>query len=356
MTTASARSRLSSLVEDLSLVSLHQLAPDDLDDRIPAVDRTFGSFGGGGEGGADAGIPDQHLFNRKRIFEQFLAEVGRPGTRPRLNFIHSQVPHYPWIYLPSGQRYPVSGDNDAPGLDGETWTEDPAPVRQNLERELLQMGFVDRLVGRLMDRLRQTGLWKRSLVVVTADHGIAFRHGLSRRYISKDIFGEIANVPLFIKAPGQERGRTDDSNTQTIDIVPTIARELGVDLPWKPDGLPAGERVTSDGDVIDVTAFTGGDVRVPFGEFKRMRDAISGEVGAVSAAGPGSFLKFGPVLGVLNRPVGDFPAGARVRCHRPARRTSAVPVRESSRRGRPVLHHRAPHRPRRPRDVAGHCG
>ena len=317
---SSASSRLRSLVEDLSLVSMHQLAPDDLDHRIPAVDRTFGGFRGGGGsttggvagGGADAGIPDQHLFDRKRIFEQFLSEIGRPGTRPPLNFIHAQLPHYPWLYLPSGQRYPVSGSDDAPGLDGETWTKDPRPVRQNLERELLQDGFVDHLVGQLVERLQRTGLWKRSLVIVTADHGIAFRPGLSRRYISPGIFGEIANVPLFIKAPGQQTGRTDNSDTRTIDIVPTIAHELGVKLPWKADGVPAGERKTGDGDPIDIEAFTGGDVTLPFGEFKRLRDTTAREVGALSSAGLGSFLSFGPRLDLLNRPVSAFPASPRV--------------------------------------------
>ena len=43
---------------------------------------------------------------------------------------------------------------------------------------------------------------------------------------------DLAGVPLFIKAPGQRRGATDDSAARTIDIVPTIAKLLGARVAW----------------------------------------------------------------------------------------------------------------------------
>ena len=54
------RSRLRSLADDLSVVSAYLLLPDDLEDGLPAVDRTFGRFRQGGRdvagGGIDAGV------------------------------------------------------------------------------------------------------------------------------------------------------------------------------------------------------------------------------------------------------------------------------------------------------------
>ena len=47
-------------------------------------------------------------------------------------------------------------------------------------------------------------------------------------------------MPLFVKLPGQKRGRIDDSAARTIDIVPTIARELGIRPAWRLDGRPLG--------------------------------------------------------------------------------------------------------------------
>ena len=34
-------------------------------------------------------------------------------------------------------------------------------------------------------------------------------------------------MPLFVKAPRQRRGAVDDSDVETTDVLPTIARHLG---------------------------------------------------------------------------------------------------------------------------------
>lgn len=50
---------------------------------------------------------------------------------------------------------------------------------------------------------------------------------------------DIAPVPLFVKAPGQRRGRISDKPLRTIDVLPTIADLLGVRIPWTVDGRSA---------------------------------------------------------------------------------------------------------------------
>ena len=72
--------------------------------------------------------------------------------------------------------------------------------------------------------------------MVTADHGISFRAGRTRRDRDAVNHHEIANVPLFIKLPGQKRGVIDDRPVQTIDIVPSVAEALQIELPWSVDG------------------------------------------------------------------------------------------------------------------------
>jgi hypothetical protein len=83
----------------------------------------------------------------------------------------------------------------------------------------------------------------------------------------------IADVPLFIKAPGQRRGRIDDDNVRTIDVLPTIAEELGVKLPWRVDGRPADE--AGQGGEVRVHALRGGDFSLPFAEYVRRRNAVA---------------------------------------------------------------------------------
>jgi hypothetical protein len=266
--------RLSSLVEDLSIVSLHQLLPEELDDRLPAVDQTFANFRGGGDAGGtpagSAGIPNQAFVNRKHTFEEFTANLRSERGR-WFHFFHAQLPHIPFQYLPSRQEYPQNGPS-LPGLDESTWEKDASLVRQAEQRYLLQAGFVDALLGKLVKQLKEAGMWDRAVVVVTADHGVSFYPGLTRRYVNGFNFADVASVPLFIKAPGQRAGRIDDSAVTSVDVVPTVARYLDLDLPRAVDGSPLQEERERFDDMLTVTAFAGGEVQLPFDDFIRRRD------------------------------------------------------------------------------------
>jgi hypothetical protein len=54
--------------------------------------------------------------------------------------------------------------------------------------------------------------------------------------ILPDTVGEVAAVPLFIKTPHQTGGGVDDYRAETIDVLPTIADALDIDVPWTTDG------------------------------------------------------------------------------------------------------------------------
>ena len=52
-------------------------------------------------------------------------------------------------------------------------------------------------------------MWDKSLIVVAADHGVAFPQVRERRRLTRKDAAEIAPVPLLIKAPGQKRAKTE---------------------------------------------------------------------------------------------------------------------------------------------------
>jgi hypothetical protein len=101
---------------------------------------------------------------------------------------------------------------------------------------LLQLGFTDRLVGELLARLKASGLYDRALLIVLADHGVSFRPNDRRRAFTDTNLEDVAFMPLFVKTPGQKAGRTVDEPVQTIDVLPTIADVLNIDVPWRMDG------------------------------------------------------------------------------------------------------------------------
>ena len=65
-------------------------------------------------------------------------------------------------------------------MNGLPGFHDPFLTRHNEQRYLLQLGFVDRLIGRLLRRLKAQRMYDDTLVVVTADHGISWQSGVAR--------------------------------------------------------------------------------------------------------------------------------------------------------------------------------
>ena len=172
-------------------------------------------------------------------FERFLDTLG-DGRARTLDFMHLILPHRPWRYLPDGRRY-YSPRSYRAGAFGR-WPRDRRVVEIAWQRHLLQTALVDRMLARLVRRLKETGAYDRSLVVVVADHGSSFRSGEESRIVSRSNVAEIAPVPLLVKAPRQRRGRVDDSDVETTDVPPTIAKQLDIRLPWDADGVPADTR------------------------------------------------------------------------------------------------------------------
>jgi hypothetical protein len=120
-------------------------------------------------------------------------------------------------------------------------------VAQSYQRHLLQLGFVDRIIGELMTQLERVGLYDRVMIVVVSDHGATFRPGLPRRDYTAQSAGDVMRVPLLIKFPpgvstdavtksDVDGQRVSDMNVQTIDLMPTVAQVAGVKVPWRTDG------------------------------------------------------------------------------------------------------------------------
>ena len=47
---------------------------------------------------------------------------------------------------------------------------------------------------------------------------------------------DLAFVPFFVKLPGERKGQVVDRHVRIVDVLPTIADALDVELPWKVDG------------------------------------------------------------------------------------------------------------------------
>jgi hypothetical protein len=231
--------RWAGVLSDLAFVYAHAVLPPEWRRALPDVTSTWRDFAR-----PDPDDPeDWHRRLRSRrgdmrwVFAEFLARVANRG-RPALHFLHANVPHGPYKYLPSGVEYRPVPIHPNTRKHGGTPRDLDWAETQALQRHLLQVAYADALWGALRRRLEAEGLWDDSLVVVTADHGVSFKPGLPSRQLGSE--GENAAdlllVPLLVKLPGQRVGHVSDRNVETVDILPTIVDVLGGALPRAVDG------------------------------------------------------------------------------------------------------------------------
>lgn len=234
------RQRFGLLISDLTVVWLSLTLPTGWREHLPTVERTWSGFGQGQPAGRREPSADdpvrRALFNvmnsdRAADFRRLVASIGAPSNRPSLYFVHSLLPHTPWEYLPSGRTY-HSNRGRINGLEGQRWTTDPWPVLHARKRYLLQVEFVDQLIGELTSRLESLGLFDESLIAIASDHGTSFRPGGSARFPdprnpSADQLLDVATIPLVIKAPFQDEAQVDETPISLVDLAPRLLELAG---------------------------------------------------------------------------------------------------------------------------------
>lgn len=170
----------------------------------------------------------------------------RDATRPYFLWVHYFDPHTP---------YSPPDDDAAKYYEGDPLAGDGPPIasdeyfRKNTDRSIgkwlgkvrdpawpramyaAEIHSVDREVGRLLEAVRDDD----PVIVLTADHGESLdEHELY--YDHKGLFEQQLHIPLVIRAPSLGAGRSD-LLASTIDVVPTLAELLGVELPEAPSGI-----------------------------------------------------------------------------------------------------------------------
>jgi Sulfatase len=160
--------------------------------------------------------------------------------RPTFWIKHLLLPHGPFVHLPSGALTRRGARDLLPGMITVPGFHDEFLTRHNEQRFLLQLGYTDRLLGRLLRRLKREGIYDETLIVVVADHGYLWRSGVeTRRRSLAHTAHELAPVPFFVKRPGQRRGVVSGAFARTLDVPSTMADVLGYPLGYRDDGRSA---------------------------------------------------------------------------------------------------------------------
>ena len=235
-------------------------------------------------------------------------------------FHHFLLPHHPYERLPSGQEYAAGPMPEIFSRDSPVITAPVGSVRLTYQRMMLQIGYLDRMIGVLRNQARRLGVWKSMMLVVVGDHGIELQTGRPFRTFQSDTAGSVAFTPLFVKYPGKLKGGVSNLPTRGIDVFPTIADVLGAATPPTVDGEAISQMSPGPRDVsVD-------GVTVPFSVAEQNRkEAV---IFRDRLLGTGGLFRLGVAAHLIGRRVGGRPV-ARVRLDNALRYRSLDPNAES---------------------------
>ena len=203
---------------------------------------TFESFAGG-----------HRAVSSEKVTDAALQIVDQIGEDPTFLFVHYFDPHFLFMEHPDHR---FSGS--PPDADSGWWN---MPYRQLRARARMgklsakqrdhlldlydsEIAFTDEHLGRLLDRLENTGRMDDSIVVFTADHGEEFldHGGLGH---TSTVFNELINVPLIIKWPGTDSPVRSQRFVAHVDMLPTLLDYLGIPADQNVSGDHLGSREPS---------------------------------------------------------------------------------------------------------------
>lgn len=175
----------------------------------PWMKRVFG-LSQGFERYDDDGIVDVNGKLASEVTSSALSFLEECDGKPFFLFLNYFDPHGPY---------------DAPAPFRGTFGNEPS---DRYDEEIL---YMDHHLGRLLAGMKTLGVFEKTLIVVTADHGeLLGEHGKMGH--GATLFEEEIRVPFLVKYPGSERppARTDDG-VHHVDVLPMVLDRLGLPVP-----------------------------------------------------------------------------------------------------------------------------
>lgn len=192
-----------------------------------------------------AGYSDDSRTKTHPAFDKGIDFIRRhAGEAPFFCFVSTAEPHDPYIPpkrffdLYDVDTVPLSPTlRDEPGGKPEVirrmrrvWeTMSDADWRVTRTAYWAAISFIDSEVGRLVDTLREAGVYDDTIIVFTSDHGdMLGGHGLATKGVATS-YEEVYNIPLIVRVPGATmRGEDSSTMTSLIDVAPTLLDVCGL--------------------------------------------------------------------------------------------------------------------------------
>ena len=115
------------------------------------------------------------------------------------------------------------------------------------------VAFMDRMVGQVLDGLKEAGLDDNTIVIFTSDHG--YHLGEHDFWAKVSLHDESAAVPLIIRMPGKKPA-VCHSLVELLDLYPTLSNLCGLKVPGRLQGKDISEMMTDPAKEVRSAAFS----------------------------------------------------------------------------------------------------
>ncbi len=129
----------------------------------------------------------------------------------------------------------------------------PEEIRQHMADYYAMVSHLDAKIGQILDALEQRGMAEHTLIVYTADHGLAVgQHGLMGK---QNLYEHSVHIPLLVSGPGVPPRKIHPLCCQ-IDIFPTLCELAGVAPPETVEGRSLVPLMTGQAHKVRETVFS----------------------------------------------------------------------------------------------------
>ncbi len=167
-------------------------------------------------------------------------EKNRDKNKPFFMFISQLEPHHQNDrHCYEGYKETIDDYRDYPIPDDLTFLK--GDYKEMYPDYISAINRLDYNVGRLVDKLKELGIYDDTIIVYTSDHGSHFK---TRNPEYKRTCHESAShTPLIIKGGGFEGGRRETRLSSLIDMPPTLLSMAGIDIPKQYMGVDLTKQI-----------------------------------------------------------------------------------------------------------------
>ena len=170
------------------------------------------------------------------VFRGLFSQLGG-YKNPFLAYFHLWSPHAPYIPSEKFAQYYIKDGFNPPKKPNHPLGDQVSFAATQFQRQQYDayVANVDWEFGRFLDDLEASGELDRTYLIVTSDHGEMFERGVYG-HDNPLMYDPILHIPLLISAPGQKTRNDIYSQTNSVDVLPTLLKLAGRDTPAWAEG------------------------------------------------------------------------------------------------------------------------